>query len=77
MICSSCAIDRGVNARDTMCRMAVCSGGSWLRIITRCSSSEARSMPSGNRMIAPFSAFEKRLLSFDTAATSAWPVTAQ
>ena len=55
MISSSAAIDRGVNAREMMWRVAVCSGGSWLIRITRWSSTCSRDIPSEKRMIAPFS----------------------
>ena len=60
-----------------ICRVAVCSGGSWLIRITRCSSTCSRVMPSGKRMIAPFSGVEKSLLFLETAETSACLVTAQ
>ena len=77
MISSSAPIARGVKPREMICRVAVCSGGSWLISITRCISTCSRSIPSGKRMIAPFSALEKSLLFFETAATSACLVTAQ
>ncbi len=68
---------RGVNPREMIWRVLVWSGGSWLISITRCSSTCSRSMPSWNRMIAPFSMLEKSLLFFDTAATSACLLTAK
>ncbi len=77
MISSRAPIARGVNMREMMCRVAVCSGGSWLSSITRCISTISRSIPSWKRMIAPFSELEKFLLSFETAATSACLDTAQ
>ena len=77
MISSSAPIERGVKPRLMICRVVVCSGGSWLSSITRWNSTISRSIPSWKRMIAPFSALEKFLLSFDTALTSACLDTAQ
>ena len=76
MMSSSAPIARGVKPREMIWRVLVCSGGSWLISITRCSSTCSRSMPSWNRMIAPFSAVEKSLLFLETAATSACLLTA-
>ena len=77
MISSSAPIERGVKPREMIWRVEVCSGGSWLSSITRCISTISRSIPSWKRMIAPFSAAEKFLLSLETAATSACLETAQ
>ena len=68
---------RGVKPRLMMCRVAVCSGGSWLISMTRWNSTISRVMSSLKRMIAPFSAVEKSLEFLLTAATSAWRLTAQ
>ena len=70
-------IARGVKPREMMPRTLVWSGGSMLISITRCASTWSRVMSGANRMIAPFSAVEKSLLFFDTAATSACLLTAQ
>ena len=77
MVSSSSAIERGVKPREMIARVAVCSGGSWLIRITRCSSICSRSISPGNRMIAPFSAVDQFLLSLEIAETSSWRVTAQ
>ncbi len=71
MISSSSLIDRGVKPREMIWRVVLCSGLSWLIMITRCISTCSRSMPSENRMIAPFSAFDQSLLFFEIAETSA------
>jgi hypothetical protein len=55
MISSSALIARGVNPREMIWRVAVCSGASWLMITKRVSSTDSRVAVSGNRMIAPFS----------------------
>ena len=77
MISSSAPIERGVKPREMICRVAVCSGGSWLMSITRCSSTISRSIPSWKRMMAPFSQVDQFLLSLETAETSACLDTAQ
>jgi len=77
MTSSSALIARGVNPREMMPRVWVCSGASWLMITNRVSSTASRVAVSGYRMIAPFSRLEKTLLFFETAATSACLLTAQ
>ena len=77
MSSSSALMARGVKPRLMIWRIRVCSGASWLMIITRWSSTWSRSIPSLKRMIAPFSMELKLLLSLETAETSACLLTAQ
>ena len=70
-------IERGVKPRLMICRVLVCSGGSWLISMMLCISTWSRVMSGANRMIAPFSWLEKSLLFLDTADTSACLLSAQ
>ncbi|MET3960990.1 hypothetical protein ABIE44_000924 [Marmoricola sp. OAE513] len=74
---SSAMIERGVKPRLMILRVASCSAPSWLSSITRWNSIISRSIPSGNRMIAEFSALEKFLESLETFETSSWRESAQ
>lgn len=68
---------RGVKPRWTIWRSPVCSGGSWLRMLSRWASIRSRFMCSLKRMIAVLAREEKTSGATDTALTSACRVTAQ
>ena len=68
---------RGVKPRETMPRSLVCSGGSMLSRMYRCSSMDSRGMPSVKRISAVFSHDEYTSGVLETARMSACRVTAQ
>ena len=62
----SALIERGVKPRLMIWRVLVCCGGSWLISMICCSSTWSRCMSGPKRMIAPFSAEEKSLLTTES-----------